>query len=147
MTPVYTIARVIKRIGWTIGFTNGCFDILHAGHISLLKTARRRCDVLFVGINDDASIRRLKGHGRPINDLKKRVGALQETGICDGIFAFGSESELEDLIKDIRPDFLIKGADYKGKTITGDSYVRGYGGILFFAPLVKGVSTTAIIEG
>lgn len=124
----------------TIGFTNGCFDILHEGHLHLLAEANKYCDVLIVGLNSDYSVNKLKP-GRPINTWKKRAHALKESKFTDFVLEFDSEAELASLIGAIMPDFQFKGADYHGKRITGSGYSKQ----LVLIPLIEGISTTKIL--
>jgi len=134
-----------RNEGKRIVFTNGCFDILHSGHISLLRFAKTQGDILIVGLNDDASIRRLKGVGRPINKSEQRIATLSEVQCVDHLLMFDADTPL-DLIKAIRPDVLVKGADYKESKVVGGKYVASYGGRLALAPVVKGQSTTSILR-
>ncbi len=133
-----------RREGLRVGFTNGCFDILHRGHVSYLGQARAACDRLIVGLNTDASVRGLKGEGRPVNDLESRALVLAGLASVDAVTAFDAPTPLA-LIEAIRPDVLIKGADYTVETVVGAEVVQGYGGVVFLAPLVEGHSTTALI--
>lgn len=140
MTPLETLSRIIKRRRYKIGFVNGCFDCLHHGHLHLLRSARTQCDVLFVGVNDDASVKERKGIGRPVVPLERRIDALQATGLCDGIFGFRTESDLACIIRQISPDCLVKGEDYRGKAITGDT------GNVVYVGLLPGYSTTKLLQ-
>lgn len=146
MTPLASLSHIIKKTGLTIGFANGCFDMLHDGHLHLLKTSLRYCDVLFVGVNDDASVKQMKGDGRPLKPLRDRMKDLENTGLCSGIFGFNSEDDLLELISEIKPDYLIKGEDYRGKKITGEENIRQHGGLMLFIPLLPGVSTTRLLQ-
>lgn len=128
-----------------IGFTNGCFDILHPGHISLLRQARARCDRLIVGLNTDASVRRLKGDARPVNDEQARALVLAAIAHVDMVVLFDEDTPI-GLIKDISPDVLVKGADYTIETVVGAEHVLSYGGEVFLAELTDGFSTTGMIE-
>lgn len=129
--------------GLTIGFTNGCFDILHPGHVSLLRQARAACDRLVVAINTDASVSRLKGPTRPIQQEANRAAVLAALESVDCVTLFGEDTPLE-LIRAIRPDVLVKGADYTVDTVVGASDVQSWGGKVVLAQLVEGQSTTAI---
>lgn len=131
--------------GKVVGFTNGCFDILHPGHISLLKFARDRCDWLIVGLNSDASVARLKGPTRPINTVADRSIVLSALGMVDAVVIF-EEDTPQELIKAIQPDVLIKGADYTLETVVGADLVTARGGKVFLAPLVAGKNSTTTIE-
>jgi D-beta-D-heptose 7-phosphate kinase/D-beta-D-heptose 1-phosphate adenosyltransferase len=128
-----------------ITFTNGCFDLLHAGHIGFLRAARRAGDVLVVGLNSDTSIQRIKGNGRPLNSLKDRVTVLSELESVDYIVVFDEDTPLR-LIKAIRPDVLAKGADYSKSQVVGSQIVESYGGRIKLVKLTKGRSTTKIIR-
>jgi D-beta-D-heptose 7-phosphate kinase/D-beta-D-heptose 1-phosphate adenosyltransferase len=131
--------------GKKIAFTNGCFDILHAGHVSFLRESRRRGDLLVVGLNSDASIRRLKGAGRPVNHEADRVMVLSELESVDYIVVFDEDTPIK-LIEAILPEALIKGADYKKKQVVGWQVVEKHGGKVVLVDLVKGRSTTNIIR-
>lgn len=140
----YAAAR--RSEGKRVGFTNGVFDIVHPGHVSLLRFARAVCDVLIVGINSDSSVRRLgKGPERPINGEMDRASVLGAFGMVDAMILFDEDTPLE-LIKTIRPDVLIKGADYTVETVVGSKIVQSYGGQIILVPIVAGKSTTTIIE-
>jgi D-beta-D-heptose 7-phosphate kinase/D-beta-D-heptose 1-phosphate adenosyltransferase len=130
--------------GLRIGFTNGCFDLLHPGHASLLAFARAGCDRLVVGLNDDASVRRLKGAGRPVQPMASRAAVLGALAAVDLVVPFAEDTPLA-LIQAIRPDLLVKGADYREEEVVGAELVRGYGGEVRLAPLSPGHSTTATI--
>lgn len=126
-------------------FTNGCFDILHAGHVHLLETARQAGDRLIVGLNDDASVRRLKGPQRPINTLADRATVLAALRAVDAVVPFSQDTPLE-LIRRLRPEVLVKGGDYTPDTIVGADEVRASGGQVLIVPLVAGKATTALIQ-
>lgn len=126
----------------TTGFANGCFDLLHEGHLHLLKFAAARCSKLIVAINDDDSIRRLKGPGRPIETLEQRMQALVATRLIDTIVPFCLEIELALLIAGIEPDVMFKGMDYDGKPIVGEHNAKA----VVLVDLLPGHSTTALIE-
>ena len=133
-----------RRRGLKVGFTNGCFDILHAGHVDYLARARAACDRLVVGVNGDGSIRRLKGEGRPVNDLHSRALVLAALGAVDMVAPFDDDTPLA-LIEALRPDVLVKGADYDRAGVVGADEVESWGGRVVLAPLVQGYSTTAAI--
>jgi D-beta-D-heptose 7-phosphate kinase / D-beta-D-heptose 1-phosphate adenosyltransferase len=126
-------------------FTNGCFDILHPGHLSILKRARALGDELIVGLNDDESVRCLKGCGRPINNVFKRMDALIMLPFVDSVIVFNGDTP-EKLIQTISPDVIVKGEDYTDKPIAGREYVESYGGKVVLLPLLPGYSTTKIIK-
>jgi D-beta-D-heptose 7-phosphate kinase/D-beta-D-heptose 1-phosphate adenosyltransferase len=130
--------------GLKVGFTNGCFDILHKGHVAYLAQARAWCDRLVVGLNDDAGVRRLKGEDRPVNDLESRALVLAGLGSVDLVAPFEEDTPIK-LIEAVRPDVLIKGADYTEAEVVGAAEVRGWGGEVRLAPIVEGYSTTAAI--
>jgi len=140
-----------RKLGHTIAFTNGCFDILHAGHVDLLRRAKETADLLVLALNSDASIRSLKGPRRPIVPEPDRVAVLSALESIDYIVVFGDGSGGEGdtplgLIDAIRPDVLVKGGDYSPDTIVGADIVRAYGGQIVTIPLVEGRSTTGIVE-
>jgi D-beta-D-heptose 7-phosphate kinase/D-beta-D-heptose 1-phosphate adenosyltransferase len=130
--------------GFYVGFTNGCFDILHPGHVSLLAFARRQCDRLIVALNTDDSVARLKGPTRPVNNLAQRAAVMSAIRHVDAVVAFGEQTPLE-LITALVPDVLIKGADYTVENIVGADIVQSAGGRVVLAELVPGQSTTGII--
>jgi D-beta-D-heptose 7-phosphate kinase / D-beta-D-heptose 1-phosphate adenosyltransferase len=134
-----------RRLGLRVGFTNGCFDILHRGHTKLLAEARAACDRLVVGLNSDASTTRLKGKGRPINPAGGRAEVLAALEAVDLVVVFEEDTPLE-LIKRVRPAVLIKGADYKREQVVGREVVEQGGGDVVLVDLVPGHSTTAIVE-
>ena len=131
--------------GLRVVFTNGCFDILHRGHVEYLSQAADKGDVLVVGLNTDASVRRLKGESRPVNDQDARALVLASLASVDAVVFFDEDTPYE-LIKAVRPDVLVKGADYKPEEIVGHDIVTAYGGIVETVPLVEGYSTTKILE-
>lgn len=131
--------------GRRIGFTNGCFDLVHPGHISLLRQARAKCDRLVVGLNSDASVRRLKGAGRPVQDEMARAIVLASLAMVDLVVMF-SEDTPENLIRQLHPDVLVKGADYKRGEVVGADFVASYGGELVLAELVPQQSTSSLID-
>ena len=134
-----------RRQGLRIGFTNGCFDLLHRGHIRLLAEARAACDRLIVGLNSDASTRRLKGEARPINPAASRADVLAALEAVDLVVVFEEDTPLE-LIGRVRPAVLVKGADYRREDVVGRDLVEGLGGHLVLVDLVPGHSTTAMVE-
>jgi D-beta-D-heptose 7-phosphate kinase/D-beta-D-heptose 1-phosphate adenosyltransferase len=130
--------------GQVIGFTNGCFDILHAGHVNYLDWARRHCDRLVVGLNTDESVRDQKGDGRPVNGEVARAAVLAGLAAVDAIVLF-SESTPLNLVVALRPDVLVKGSDYAEDDIVGAAEVRSWGGRVLRAPLLEGFSTTDLL--
>jgi D-beta-D-heptose 7-phosphate kinase/D-beta-D-heptose 1-phosphate adenosyltransferase len=131
--------------GERIVMTNGCFDILHAGHVAYLAAARRLGDRLIVAVNDDASVQRLKGRGRPVNTLDRRMTVLAALGSVDWVVPF-SEDTPERLICEIQPDLLVKGGDYRPEEIAGHDCVRRYGGEVVVLGFEDGCSTSGIID-
>ena len=134
-----------RLLGKSIVFTNGCFDILHAGHIASLMEAAKYGDVLIIGLNADASIKGLKGANRPINDENARALILASLVMVDAVVLFAEPTPLE-LILTIKPNVLVKGGDYKVEDIAGAKEVIGWGGKVIINPIVEGFSTTSIIN-
>jgi D-beta-D-heptose 7-phosphate kinase/D-beta-D-heptose 1-phosphate adenosyltransferase len=134
-----------RRLGLRIGFTNGCFDLLHRGHIRLLAEARAACDRLVVGLNSDASTRRLKGKGRPLNPAEGRAEVLAALEAVDLVVVFEEDTPLK-LIQRVRPAVLVKGADYTRDEVVGREVVEAAGGQVVLVDLVPGHSTTAIVQ-
>ena len=128
-----------------IVFTNGCFDILHKGHLEYLSHSSDLGDRLVIGLNSDNSVRKIKGDSRPINDQESRAFALASLGFVDAIVIFEEETP-EELIKALTPNILVKGSDYLENEIVGGTYVRENGGEVKTIPLTEGFSTTNIIE-
>ena len=128
-----------------IVFTNGCFDILHAGHVTYLEQARAQGDRLIVAVNDDASVSRLKGPGRPINSVDRRMAVLAGLGAVDWVISF-PEATPENLLTQVKPDVLVKGGDYGIDQVVGADIVKAYGGTVKVLGLVENSSTTAIVE-
>ncbi|SFB05447.1 D-glycero-beta-D-manno-heptose 1-phosphate adenylyltransferase [Selenomonas ruminantium] len=137
--------EILRKGGQKVVFTNGCFDILHAGHVTYLEAAKAQGDVLVLGLNTDASVRRLKGQERPINnelDRAKVVGALKSV---DYVVLFG-EQTAEAVIAEVKPDVYVKGGDYTLDTLPEAKIVQSYGGKVAFIDMVEGRSTTNIIN-
>ena len=128
-----------------IVFTNGCFDILHAGHVRYLEQARSQGAYLVVALNSDASVRKLKGRGRPVNPLGDRLEVIASLGAVDAVTWFGEQTPLK-LIRALRPDVLVKGGDYNPGDIVGAKEVRSWGGQVAVLPFLEGRSTTAVIK-
>lgn len=147
-----TLDTALKRFGnefrnkHKLIFTNGCFDVLHRGHIYYLSRAREMGDVLVVGLNSDASVRFLKGEGRPVNSQDARAEVLGALAFVDYIIVFEEETPLR-LIKALEPDILVKGGDYRLEDIVGYREVSSGGGRVVTIPLLEGYSSTSIIEG
>ncbi|MGE5538448.1 MAG: D-glycero-beta-D-manno-heptose-7-phosphate kinase [Gemmatimonas sp.] len=147
---VASMASAVDRValwrhqGLKIGFTNGCFDLLHPGHLHLLRQARQACDRLVVGLNTDDSVRRLKGPTRPVQPESARAAVLSSLTDVDLVVPFGDDTPVK-LIHALKPDVLVKGADYTVKTVVGASFVQSYGGRVMLAKLKPGHSTTATV--
>lgn len=142
---LYNFCDLLKQSGKKVVFTNGCFDIVHSGHIHILKEAKKQGDILILGLNSDSSIKRLKGESRPIFKEEERLELLSSFEFIDYIVVFDEDTPLE-VIKLIRPDVLVKGADYKDKYVVGTNEIKEYGGELVLVDLVEGRSTTNVIE-
>jgi D-beta-D-heptose 7-phosphate kinase / D-beta-D-heptose 1-phosphate adenosyltransferase len=148
---VLTLEQALDQVGlWRrrkiqVGFTNGCFDLLHPGHVSLLAQAKDGCNRLIVGLNSDASVTRLKGEDRPIQSEASRAAVLASLASVDMVVIFSEDTPIE-LIKAIRPDVLVKGADYTVDEVVGSEVVHSYGGRILLADLEDGHSTTATIK-
>jgi D-beta-D-heptose 7-phosphate kinase/D-beta-D-heptose 1-phosphate adenosyltransferase len=134
-----------RRQGQRVAFTNGCFDLLHAGHVQYLQEARAQGDLLVVGLNSDASVRSLKGPGRPMNPVEARAYVLAGLSAVDFVTVFEEATPLE-LIRELRPDVLVKGADYRREEVAGADFVESYGGRVHLAALRAGFSTTRILQ-
>jgi len=139
------LSNDLKRNGKKIIFTNGCFDILHSGHVTYLNKSKALGDILIVGLNSDSSVRRLKGASRPINNEFDRAYILDNLKAVDYVSIFDEDTPLE-LIKKVLPDIITKGGDYKKEDVVGYSVVKEYGGDVVIIDLVEGKSTTAIIK-
>ncbi|MCM8791754.1 MAG: D-glycero-beta-D-manno-heptose 1-phosphate adenylyltransferase [Candidatus Omnitrophica bacterium] len=139
------ILLIKRKKNKTVAFTNGCFDILHYGHIKYLKKAKELADILIVGINTDASIKKIKGNDRPINPLKHRMEVIAALEVIDYVISF-PETTPSNLIKTIKPDVLIKGGDWEKRNVVGADIVKKYNGKIVIIPYIKGVSTTNIIR-
>ena len=141
-----SLVRQLQRwhdAGEEIVFTNGCFDILHAGHIAYLEEAAKLGDRLIIGVNDDDSVRRLKGETRPINVLSSRLYILGSLSSVDAVVPFSEDTPL-NLIKQLHPDVLVKGGDYKPENIVGAEEVKSWGGEVKVIPFLEGFSTTKL---
>jgi D-beta-D-heptose 7-phosphate kinase / D-beta-D-heptose 1-phosphate adenosyltransferase len=134
-----------KKLGKKIVFTNGVFDILHAGHVQYLEFSRKQGDLLVVGVNSDASVTRLKGPSRPVNKLPDRLAVLAALQCVDYVIPFESDTPA-DLIAALQPNVLVKGEDYAGKEVVGRDTVEKSGGQVILAPLLQGRSTTNTID-
>ena len=141
---VQGLVRHWKQQGLVVGLTNGCFDVLHPGHVALLAQARGECDRLIVALNTDASVRRLKGSTRPVNRLDARAEVIAAVRYVDCVIAFDEDTPIE-LIRELLPNVLVKGADYTVDRVVGADLVQAAGGRVVLANLVSGQSTTATI--
>ncbi len=142
------VAKIVyweKAADRVVGFTNGCFDILHAGHVAYLEKAKEKCDVLIIGVNSDSSVKRIKGDKRPINGEKSRLAVLAALEVVDYVTLF-KESTPKKLIELITPNVLFKGGDWDEKDIVGGRHVKASGGKVEVIPYVKGFSTTDLIK-
>ena len=128
-----------------IGFTNGCFDLLHEGHLHLIRESKKRCDFLIIGLNSDESVKILKGENRPIENQEQRAMNLSKLEEVDAITIFNTETP-ENIIKDLNPNILIKGGDYNKTDIVGSRFVIENGGSVEVIDLLPGFSTTKIIS-
>ena len=139
------ICNELRSRNKRIVFTNGCFDILHRGHVTYLAAARALGDVLVLGLNSDASVRRLKGPSRPINSTEDRAAVMDALRAIDYVTVFDEDTPLE-LIRLVRPDVLVKGGDYRIADIVGADFVQARGGSVRTIPFVEGKSTTGLIR-
>jgi D-beta-D-heptose 7-phosphate kinase/D-beta-D-heptose 1-phosphate adenosyltransferase len=134
-----------RKQGLRVGFTNGCFDILHPGHVKVLTAARGACDRLIVGLNSDASVRRLKGEGRPVQNERARSEVLAALEAVDLVVVFGEDTPIR-LIREIRPNVLVKGGDYTREQVVGHEVVEANGGTVMLVDILAGFSTTSLVE-
>jgi len=145
LTQVLIEVAARRRAGQKIVFTNGCFDVLHAGHVALLDQASKHGDFLIVGINEDASVKRLKGESRPLNNQDDRAKVLGSLGSVGSVVFFGDDTPIK-LIEAIKPDVLVKGGDYTKDKVVGHEVVEKHGGAVVLIDLVEGRSTTNTIK-
>ena len=151
MDPAAKVRNLESARAWRVSqpgrvvFTNGVFDLLHPGHVDVLLGARRFGDALIVGVNSDASVKRLKGPDRPIRDEAERAYVLAAFEMVDCVVIFGENTPIE-LVKGLRPDVLVKGGDYSEATIVGAPEVRGWGGDVRVIPITPGHSTTNLVN-
>jgi D-beta-D-heptose 7-phosphate kinase/D-beta-D-heptose 1-phosphate adenosyltransferase len=134
-----------RKQGLRVGFTNGCFDILHPGHVKVLTAARGACDRLVVGLNSDASVRRLKGEGRPVQDERARAEVLAALEAVDLVVLFEEDTPIR-LITEIKPSVLVKGGDYTRETVVGHEIVEAHGGVVMLVDILQGHSTTSLVN-
>ena len=135
----------IRMRGLKIGFTNGCFDLLHKGHLRLLSQSRKKCDFLVVGLNSDLSVKLLKGVDRPVDNEALRLEKLSKVKDVDALILFTEKTPL-NIINDLLPNTLFKGADYRNKKVVGSESVKKNGGNVEFIDILDGFSTTNIIK-
>jgi len=148
---VHSVDSLLDQLTWhrqqnkTIVFTNGCFDVVHRGHIEFLKFCKLQGDIVVVGLNSDSSVKTIKGPDRPINNQYDRATVLAALEMVDYVTLFDEPDPL-DLIKKVKPDILVKGQDWAEKGVVGREFVESYGGRVVLAPIVEGKSSTATIE-
>ena len=148
---VCSVDFLVEQLDWrrrqkeTIVFTNGCFDVVHRGHIEFLKFCKLQGDIVVVGLNSDGSVKSIKGPERPINNQYDRAAVLAALETVDYVTVFDEPDPL-NLIKKVKPDILVKGQDWAEKGVVGREFVESYGGRVVLAPLVEGKSTTSVIE-
>ncbi len=145
LSSLKKIINNLRRQRKALVFTNGCFDIVHRGHVEYLKKARAMGDVLIVGLNSDSSVKRLKGKGRPVNSQKDRCEVLAGFEFVDFVTIFNEDTPF-NLINELRPDVLVKGADWKKSEIVGSDIVKSYGGKVAVVKYIKGYSTTKLLK-
>jgi len=139
------LSKLRKKKNIIIGFANGCFDLLHKGHLSLLSESKKKCDYLIIGLNSDKSIKLLKGKSRPIENETKRVSMLTKQKEVDAIIIFEELTPL-NLIINIKPNILFKGSDYLDKKIIGSNFIHQNGGKIELIDILDGYSTTNLIK-
>lgn len=139
------LRKEYRQAGKTVVFTNGCFDILHAGHVRYLAEAKAQGDILIVGLNSDESVRALKGAGRPVNSSDDRAEVLEALRFVDHVTVFG-EATAEELVRSLEPDVYVKGGDYSLDRLPESAIVSAYGGRTVLVSLVPGRSTTNVIR-
>jgi len=142
---IVNFCKLLKESNKKIVFTNGCFDILHVGHVRYLSAAKKFGDILIVGLNNDKSVKMLKGENRPINPENDRAEVLLGLKAVDHVVLFG-EKTAESLIAEVKPDIYVKGGDYTLETLPEAKIIQSYGGRVEFIPMVEGRSTTNVIK-
>lgn len=140
-----SILSSLKKKGKKVVFTNGCFDLIHAGHAAYLESAKALGDILVVAVNSDRSVKRLKGQGRPVVGLNDRLKIVASLEPVDFVTSFEEDDPLA-IVKELNPDVIVKGGDWKEDEIIGGSYVEKTGGKVMTIPFLEGYSTTAIIK-
>jgi D-beta-D-heptose 7-phosphate kinase/D-beta-D-heptose 1-phosphate adenosyltransferase len=144
-TPLMAQVKQWQAQGLCVGFTNGCFDLLHAGHLHSLQEAKKQCDKLVVGLNADASVQQLKGPSRPVQDESTRAQVLAALRMVDVVVVFAEDTPVQ-LIQTLLPNVMFKGADYQNKDIAGSQAVLAAGGKVVLIDLLAGHSTTATVQ-
>lgn len=141
------IKKIIKwkNNGFKVGIANGCFDLLHKGHLYLLKKSKSKCDKLIVLLNSDSSVKKIKGKNRPIENQTIRRKKLMYNKYIDGVIIFNEVTPLKK-IKEIKPDFIFKGSDYKKKEVIGYNFIKKYDGKVILISLLKKYSTSSILK-
>ena len=143
------IVKAFRMDGKKIVFTNGCFDILHIGHVDFLKKSKALGDVLIIGLNSDASVRRLKGESRPLNSIVSRAAVLEALVMVDYVVVFEEDTPLK-IIEMLKPDIYVKGSDYTMENVIGlglgSNIIKKYGGKVELIPCIDGISTTQILK-
>lgn len=144
-SEIVNLAKSLRKIGKRVVFTNGCFDILHKGHVKLLEKAKSLGDILVVALNSDASVRKIKGPKRPLNNQRDRAAIIAALSSVDFV-TFFDEPTPECLIRQINPDALVKGGDWQKEGIVGSEYVESRGGKVYSIKFIKGYSTSQFIN-
>jgi len=142
---ILKLVSQLRREGKSIGFTNGCFDILHPGHVSYLRKAKKYVDVLILGLNSDRSVKKNKGPNRPFNNEKDRAEVVAGLEAVDYVVIFDAPTPY-DIIKKIKPDYLFKGGDWRKQEVVGRDILESYGGKVVIVPYLKGYSTTSMVK-
>ncbi|HPS19980.1 MAG TPA: D-glycero-beta-D-manno-heptose 1-phosphate adenylyltransferase [Candidatus Omnitrophota bacterium] len=145
LSELAAILNAEKKDGKVVGFTNGCFDVLHVGHVRYLAEARKECDILVVGVNSDDSVRRLKGPERPLNGQDERMEVLSALETVNYLVVFGEDTPFE-LINKLMPNILFKGGDWDESSVVGGDIVKAAGGKVKIIKYVDGYSTTGLIK-
>lgn len=139
------ITKSLKKSGKIVAFTNGCFDIIHAGHVKYLEAAKKKCNVLIVGVNSNSSVKKIKGEKRPVINESQRANIIAALESVNYVIIFKEKTPL-NLIARLKPNMLIKASDWKKKDIVGADFVKSYGGRVITSPYTKGYSSTSIIK-
>lgn len=145
INQIKEVALALRKQGKKIVFTNGCFDLIHFGHVMYLEKAKSKGDILIVGLNSDSSVKRIKGNKRPIVNQNDRAGVLEALESVDYVVIFNEDTPLQT-IKAIKPNALVKGADWGKNNIVGAEFVKSYGGNIYTITLAPGRSTTSLIK-